>query len=76
MGDSAIVTFIDVPALTQRTDSIATIVVVRDRTGKYVWLSQLQALPEAQEIAAKAAVAVTTNTTTTCHSAVHSAPQV
>ena len=40
MGDSAIVTFIDVPALTQRTDSIATIVVVRDRTGKYVWLSQ------------------------------------
>ena len=59
MGDSAIITFIDVPALTQRTDSIATIVVVRDRTGKYVWLSQLQTLPEAQERAAKAAPAVT-----------------
>ena len=54
MGDNAIVTFVDVPAITQRTESIATVVIVRDRTGKYVWLSQLQLLPEAQECAARA----------------------
>lgn len=43
LGNSALVTFLDVPELSER-DGLTAIVILRDRTGKYIWRAQFQAL--------------------------------
>lgn len=52
LGNTALITFVDVPELAER-DGLTTVVIVRDRTGKYLWRAQFQVF-SAEEEAARA----------------------
>ena len=71
LDDAALITFVDVPELSER-DGLAAVVILRDRTGKYVWRAQFQALAP-EEPCAEVIAAVTTEQCTVPHrsSALH-----